>query len=93
LNVHLQLENRAKLELKRAVRQHRPTKLYTEAARTACPQYQAGVRPAAGGQTRRLEIILLNQKKLGQSVEQAENHKKARAGGGLKTTLEINQYE
>jgi len=32
-------------------------------------------------------------KKLGQSVEQAENHKKARAGRGLETTLEINQYE
>jgi hypothetical protein len=34
-----------------------------------------------------------NQKKLGQSVEQAENHKKAHAGRGLETTLEINQYE
>jgi hypothetical protein len=34
-----------------------------------------------------------NQKKLGQSVEQAENHKKARAGRGLETTWEINQYE
>jgi hypothetical protein len=34
-----------------------------------------------------------NQKKLGQSVGQAENRKKARAGRGLETTKEINQYE
>jgi hypothetical protein len=32
-------------------------------------------------------------KKLGQSVEQAENRKKSHAGRGLETTWEINQYE